>query len=235
MIYNTNFLCSLQFPNFSIFYFRLQGGNYTFPKLTRTEKSWLPFFVCHVIVHAYFNFTYATPGRFYIKVAVYTNGFMSVRLSKIVIWDWVENFTLENVKSTLKYGIITYKHSLYCMWILHLSSSWSNSVKNSLTHLVGVWFSLQFTHRGVYIPRYNSRRRPFSFQEQTNRHRHKNTLCAKHKVHPRNRLQLISASHSSCFHFHLKHHFVIILLWWFGYNNGLLTKLTLFISIIFDV
>lgn len=151
MIYNTNFLCSLQFPNFSIFYFRLQGGNYTFPKLTRTEKSWLPFFVCHVIFHAYFNFTYAIPGRFYIKVAVYTNGFMSVRLSKIVIWDWVENFTLENVKSTLKYGIITYKHSLYCMWILHLSSSWSNSVKK-LSHTLGRGLIFTSIHpsRNVY-------------------------------------------------------------------------------------
>lgn len=68
-----------------------------------------------------------------------------------------------------------------------------------IVQLVWVWFSLQFTHL---------------FQDRIST---ATIFILTYKVHPRNRLQLISASHLSCFRFHLKHHFVIILLWWSGY------------------
>lgn len=180
--------------------------------------------MCHVIFHAYFNFTYAIQGRFYIKVAVYTNGFMSVRLSKIVIWDWVEN-----VKSTLKYCINT--HCIACEYYIYPRHG--QIQKKTLSHN---WCGFDFHFNSpIYI--FQDTILVVDHFHLNNKYTDtdtKNTLCAKHKVHPRSRLQLISASHLSCFHFHLKHHFVIILLWLFGYNNGLLTKLTLFISIILD-
>lgn len=68
---------------------------------------------------------------------------------------------------------------------------------------------------------------PFSFYKSETQ-----TLnYIKYKLHPRKRLQLISASYLSCFRFHLEHHFVIILLWWSGYNNGLLKTLFLYRSV----
>lgn len=86
--------------------------------------------VCHVIFHAYFNFTYAIPGDF---------TFGGCGLYRIYVCPSVENCDLslkislsKMCKSTLKCDRIAFKR--YCMWMLHLSSSWSNSEKKRSTH-----------------------------------------------------------------------------------------------------
>lgn len=162
---------------------------------------------------------------FHMMAVVYVDLSLSVCRKCTMKYDlsWVESkISLSNIcfKSTLKYCVMLWTH--HCMWILHLSSSWSNSEQKTLTHRV-LSPGLIFTSIHSYIfEMLHGFLSSSIFISQTH-----TFWYAKHKVHPKIRLELISVSHLSCSRFHLKHYSVVILLWLSSYNNGLLKTLYL--------
>lgn len=74
--------------------------------------------------------------------------------------------------------------------------------------MVWVWFSRRIIHVFQDLNRYYYRVFLSSSIFILVQHTDTQIVLTKHKLYPRKRLQLISASHLSCFHFHLKHYFV---------------------------